>query len=94
MTPAQFTRAKLRPPCKHIEDEYGLCFECNLDMVTARGGKREGAGRPKVLNPPTKQIKVLVTEEQHQKFLDIGGSRWLKKVLNDLSQPPSSASER
>lgn len=66
-----------------IQDEHGLCFECNLDMVNAKGGKREGAGRPKVLDPPTKQIKVLVTEKQHQRFLDLGGSRWIKRLIDE-----------
>ena len=52
-------------------------------MVTVRGGKRDGAGRPKALNPPTKQIKVLVTDEQHAKFLDLGGARWVKRLIDE-----------
>ena len=88
------TRAKLRPLCNHIEDEHGLCFECNLDMVSARGGKREGAGRPRTLNPPDKQIKVLVTEEQHRQFLDLGGSRWLKRLLNESIERGGNVSGR
>ena len=51
-------------------------------MVTARGGRREGAGRPKALIPSTKQIKVLVTEDQHAKFLELGGAKWIKDLIN------------
>lgn len=74
-----------------IQDEHGLCFECSRPMlpsvvisameVTMRGGKRDGAGRPKAADPVSKQIKIMVTEEQHRQFLELGGSRWFKRVL-------------
>jgi len=55
-------------------------------MATSKpkGGPRPGAGRPRALNPPTKQIKVLVTEEQHATWLDAGASRWLKRLLDEM----------
>jgi hypothetical protein len=89
MTLHNSPRAKLRPLCNHIEDEHGLCFECNLDMVTARGGKREGAGRPIEINPANKKVQVWLTEEQHRKFIEIGGSRWLKRLLNEAIAKPA-----
>lgn len=85
MTPTQFAKAKrghkIKPVCNHIEDEHGLCFECNLDMVAARGGKREGAGRPYTLNPATRLINIRVTDEQHAQYMALGGSKWLKDTL-------------
>lgn len=45
------------------------------------GGKREGAGRPPSTDPANKLVTVKMTERQHQKFLAIGGSRWLKRML-------------
>ena len=46
------------------------------------GGKREGAGRPPSANPAVKRIAVKVTPQQHQAFLDLGASKWLKALLD------------
>jgi hypothetical protein len=51
------------------------------------GGKREGAGRPPAVNPANKMISVKLTQEQYRRWVEIGASRWLKRMLNDLSQP-------
>lgn len=54
-------------------------------MTNAKGGKREGAGRPPATNPATKLVTVKMTPEQHRKFIEIGGSRWLKRMLETTS---------
>jgi len=41
-------------------------------------------GRPPIANPATKQIKVKVTPEQHARFISLGGSRWVKEMLDKL----------
>ena len=41
------------------------------------------AGRPKSTNPANKPILVRLTQEQHRQYLEIGGARWLKRLLND-----------
>jgi len=46
------------------------------------GGKRPGAGRPPSPNPAVKRIAVKVTPEQHKRFHHLGGSKWLKDLLN------------
>ena len=51
-----------------------------------KGGKREGAGRPSSPNPANKRIAVKVTPAQHKVFLALGGSKWLKSLL-DLDIP-------
>lgn len=47
-----------------------------------RGGVRKGAGRKPSLNPATKLATVKMTREQHKVFLSLGGSKWVKQLLN------------
>lgn len=49
-----------------------------------KGGKRTGAGRPPSPNPAVKRIAVKVTPEQHKKFLALGASKWLKRLLDNM----------
>jgi hypothetical protein len=46
-----------------------------------KGGKREGAGRPKA--EPTTPVMLRLTEAQRLKFLELGGSRWAKRLLDE-----------
>ena len=46
-----------------------------------RGGKREGAGRPK---SGTNYVKVRMTKEQQATFQNIGGSQWLQETLKEI----------
>ena len=46
-----------------------------------KGGKREGAGRPPAADKAVKLVTVKMTPSQHQKFLELGGSRWLKRMI-------------
>lgn len=46
-----------------------------------KGGKREGAGRPTSSNPATKLVTIKMTPQEHQAFLERGGSRWVKRML-------------
>ena len=48
--------------------------------VRMRGGKRAGAGRPKAA--PTVIVRIRLTLEQHAKYLDRGGFRWIKRLLD------------
>jgi hypothetical protein len=56
-----------------------------------KGGKRKGAGRKPSLNPASKLVTMKVTPEQHKKFLALGGSRWVKRLIDEAVKPPSSA---
>ena len=47
---------------------------------SGRGGRRDGAGRPR-LKTPTFRVLVSLTEEERDKFKTLGGSKWLKKLL-------------
>jgi hypothetical protein len=47
------------------------------------GGKREGAGRPPSTDPATKLVTVKMTPRQHEQFLLLGGSRWLKRLIDE-----------
>ena len=46
-----------------------------------RGGKREGAGRPKAA--PTIPIRVRLTPDQHKAYTERGADIWLKRVLSE-----------
>lgn len=46
-----------------------------------KGGKREGAGRPKA--EPTTPVMLRLNEAQRLKFLELGGARWAKRLLDE-----------
>jgi hypothetical protein len=48
-----------------------------------KGGKQPGAGRPPTDNPARHIVKARLTDEQYAKWLELGGSRWLKRVLGE-----------
>jgi hypothetical protein len=52
-----------------------------------KGGKREGAGRPLADNPAKHIVKARLTDEQYAHWLEIGASRWLKRMLNKSRTP-------
>ena len=48
-----------------------------------KGGKREGAGRPPAPQRPAPVSWRPDTQAQRDKFIELGGARWLKRLLND-----------
>ena len=49
-----------------------------------KGGKRDGAGRPAgTAKPEAKPRAIRMTDEQHAKYLELGGSRWIKRLINE-----------
>lgn len=46
-----------------------------------KGGKREGAGRPKAA--PTIPIRVRLTPDQHAAYERLGAEHWLKRILSE-----------
>lgn len=50
-----------------------------------RGGKREGAGRPRG-RTCTARILVAVTPKQKEKFFALGGSGWVKKMIDEAEK--------
>lgn len=46
-----------------------------------KGGKREGAGRPKA--PPTVVVRIRLTPRQHAAYSEFGAEIWLKRILNE-----------
>lgn len=59
-------------------DQYGN--EIEDDGYRNPGG---GAGRPPSSNPASKSISIRVTISQHQKFLLLGASKWVKKIIDE-----------
>lgn len=47
-----------------------------------KGGKQPGAGRPPAADPATKMSTMKLTPSQHAKFLELGGSRWVKRLID------------
>ncbi|MDO8313076.1 MAG: hypothetical protein Q7T25_14170 [Sideroxyarcus sp.] len=50
-----------------------------------KGGKRVGAGRPKA--EPAQPVSIRLTKAQHAAYIERGGARWIKRLLNDKGKP-------
>ncbi len=48
-----------------------------------KGGKQPGAGRPPSADPARHIVKARLTDAQHAKWLELGGSRWLKRMIEE-----------
>ena len=46
-----------------------------------KGGKREGAGRPKA--PDSTLLCIRMQVDTHASIMALGGSRWAKRVLTE-----------
>ena len=66
-------------------DEYGN--EIEDDGYRNPGG---GEGRPPSLNPASKSISIRVTPDQHEKFKLLGGSKWIKQIIDGTPEHKSS----
>ncbi len=51
-----------------------------MEKIERRGGKRTGSGRKKI---GEKEVKIRLSEEQHQKLKRLGGSKWVIKKINE-----------
>lgn len=51
-----------------------------MEKIERRGGSRLGSGRKKV---GEKEVKIRLSEEQHQKLKRLGGSKWVIKKINE-----------
>ena len=40
-------------------------------------------GRKPSLNPATKLVTIKMTPQQAAKFLELGGSRWVKRLIDE-----------
>ena len=74
-------RPKPLPFKKTKLDEHGN--EIEDDGYRNPGG---GSGRPLSTNPASKSISIRATPAQHEKFLALGGCKWIKKVIDEASQ--------
>ena len=60
-----------------------------------RGGARPGAGRPvgttrAATKEPTTAVTLRLTEAQRLRFLEIGGTRWLRNYLSEPEGEPGA----
>ena len=55
-----------------------------------KGGKREGAGRPAAPARPMPVSWRPDTQAQRDKWLELGGARWVKRLLNENLQKASN----
>jgi hypothetical protein len=54
-----------------------------------RGGPREGAGRdPLSPDSPTVRVNTSMTEAQRDKFHRLGGSEWLRRMIDEAEEEP------
>lgn len=55
-----------------------------------KGGRQPGAGRPPAPDPAIKLVTVKMTVKQHAKFLELGGSRWIKRLIDAALGKPAA----
>jgi len=55
-----------------------------------KGGKREGAGRPSAPARPKPVSWRPDTQAQRDKWLELGGSRWIKRLINEALEKAST----
>lgn len=55
-----------------------------------KGGKKPGAGRPPAADPAVKLATIKMTPTQHAKFLELGGSRWVKRLIDAALGKPAA----
>ena len=49
-----------------------------------KGGKRQGAGRPLGSTKPEARPRAIrMTDAEHAMYMQLGGSRWVKRLLNE-----------
>ena len=48
-----------------------------------KGGKQPGAGRPPSTDPARHNIKARLTDAHYLRWQELGGSRWLKRMIDD-----------
>lgn len=48
-----------------------------------KGGKQPGAGRPVSTDPARHTVKARLTDAQFAKWQELGGSRWLKRIIEE-----------
>jgi hypothetical protein len=49
-----------------------------------KGGKREGAGRPLgSTKPEAKPRAIRLTDAEYVKYVELGGARWVKRLLSE-----------
>jgi hypothetical protein len=78
-------RPKPLPIRKPKFDEYGN--EIEDDGYRNPGG---GYGRPPSSNPASKSISIRVTPSQHKKFVSLGGSKWIREIIDDAAEQPTN----
>ena len=59
--------------------------------TVGRGGKRAGAGRPKVADRPMPVSWRPDTQAQRDKWLELGGARWVKRLLSEALVKPDKS---
>lgn len=55
--------------------------------IVARKPAKRKPGRPLSDNPATKTAIVKLTPAQHAKFIALGASRWVKRLLAEAPEP-------
>lgn len=48
-----------------------------------KGGKQPGAGRPMSTDPARHIVKARLTDAQYARWVALGGSRWLKRLITE-----------
>lgn len=55
-----------------------------------KGGKRGGAGRPVgSTKPPAAPIAIRLTQPHRERFYELGGVLWLRRLLDESIKPAS-----
>ena len=85
------TKAVLQGNSLRYENQDGQIL---VSATPNTRGKCEGAGRPPVADPATKLVTVKMTPRQHAKFLELGGSRWVKRFIDETMSASKKAQRK
>lgn len=57
-----------------------------------KGGKQPGAGRPKA--EPTTPVTVRLTAAKKDKFMEMGGARWVNRLIDEALAKDKACSKK
>ena len=91
-TAAEIMQEALPKAIKQLRQQIDDDMYASAKKANNLRGKRVGIGRPPATDKATLLITIKATPAQKAKFLKLGGSRWVKRLL-EVYQPKEQKHE-